>query len=109
MTSDDARWDVEVRQDGEASTLYARGELDLDTASLLLAVVERCLADGARTIVIDLAGLTFLDSTGLGTLVGCWRRAQGHAAAFVLVNPPAEVAMTLEVTALDRILPVVVS
>jgi anti-anti-sigma factor len=106
VISDEVVWDVEVRQDGERTILYARGELDLDTAPRLLAEVERRLAGGARGIVIDLGALTFIDSTGLGTLVGCWRRAERTNATFQLVNPTPDVAMTLEITGLDRILPV---
>jgi len=107
VISHEAVWDVEIRQDGDRTVLYGRGELDLDTAPLLLADVERCLVAGARTVVIDLGGMTFLDSTGLGTLVGCWRRAQRAQAEFRLVNLTGAAVATLEITGLDRILPIV--
>ena len=87
MISDEAVWSLEARQDGAATVLYARGELDLDTAPGLLAEVGRRLDSGTRRLVVDLAGLTFVDSTGLGAIVGCWRCAARATATFELVNP----------------------
>ena len=106
MISDEAVWSLEARQDGAATVLYARGELDLDTAPGLLAEVGRRLDSGTRRLVVDLAGLTFVDSTGLGAIVGCWRCAARATATFELVNPSPHVVSTLKITGLDAILPV---
>jgi len=45
------------------------GELDLDTAPLLAAELQRQIAEGHRHLVIDLTDASFLDSTSLGTMV----------------------------------------
>lgn len=109
MISDEAVWELEVQQDGDRAVLYARGELDLDTAPRLLAEVERRLAAGVGALIVDLGGLTFIDSTGLGTMVACWRRALQSDATLALADPTPDVAMTLEITGLDRILPMLSS
>jgi anti-sigma B factor antagonist len=109
VISDEAVWSLEAVQDGAATVLYPRGELDLDTAPRLLAEVGRRVDLGARRLVVDLAGLTFVDSTGLGTIVGCWRRASRATATFELVNPSPYVVSTLKITGLDAILPVALS
>jgi anti-sigma B factor antagonist len=106
VISDEAVWSLDARQDGAATVLYPRGELDLDTSPGLLAEVGRRVDSGARRLVVDLAGLTFVDSTGLGAIVGCWRRAARATATFELVNPSPYVLSTLQITGLDTILPV---
>lgn len=109
VIGDEAGWSLQTRQDGGATVLYPRGELDLDTAPRLLAEVGRRVDLGARWLVVDLAGLTFVDSTGLGAIVGCWRRASRANATFELVNPSPNVLSTLKITGLDAILPVALS
>jgi anti-sigma B factor antagonist len=57
-------------------TLTVTGELDLASADALSeAVTEAVKSDMVDAILIDLEGLTFLDSTGIGTLVAGWKQA----------------------------------
>jgi anti-sigma B factor antagonist len=57
-------------------TLTVAGELDLASADALgEAVTEAVKSDEVDAILVDLEGLTFLDSTGIGTLVAGWRQA----------------------------------
>jgi anti-sigma B factor antagonist len=57
-------------------TLTVTGELDLASADALReAVTEAVKSDEVDAILVDLEGLTFLDSTGIGTLVAGWRQA----------------------------------
>lgn len=57
-------------------TLAVAGELDLASAEALRdAVTGAVKSDEVHAILIDLEGLTFLDSTGIGTLVAGWRQA----------------------------------
>lgn len=106
MIDDEVVWELALARDGGTAVLTATGDLDLDTAPRLLAEVRRLLADGVESLVIDLASLAFVDSSGLGVLVACWRRAEAAGTAFQLVNPTEDVSMTLEITGLDKILPI---
>jgi anti-anti-sigma factor len=57
-------------------TISLAGELDLASAESLRAAVTSAVKSGeVDGILIDLEGLTFLDSTGIGTLVAGWREA----------------------------------
>lgn len=105
VINDEAVWELEVRRADDYTLLSAVGELDLDTAPRLMAEVNRQLRDGVTALVIDIEQLTFVDSSGLGTLVGCWRRAQQAGASLVIANPTTDVLLTLEITGLDQILP----
>jgi anti-anti-sigma factor len=106
VVDDGAIWELDTeRHDGHVR-LGLTGELDLDTAPALLAAVVEQLDTGATDVVVDLTHLSFIDSSGLGTLVGCWRRATNAGATLVVANPNEDVRVTLEITGLDQILPI---
>ncbi|MET7418171.1 STAS domain-containing protein [Dactylosporangium sp. NPDC005555] len=106
MVNDETVWELSVHREGGRARLDAVGDLDLDTAPKLLTEVVGQLDSGATELVIDLTALAFIDSSGLGTLVGCWRRAQQKGATLIVANPNDDVSMTLEITGLDQILPI---
>ena len=90
--------------DGHA-VVELRGELDLSSAP---ALRERLLAIAARepaSLILDLSGLTFMDSTGISVLVAAERRAHELGGTFSLVNPQKIVARVLHITGLDRHFP----
>ena len=92
------------RRDGEVRVVV-RGDLDLATVALLrerLATVET----GADTIVLDLRGLGFVDSTGLGELVAAHQRARRRQARLVVIRGEGtRIAEALAHTSLDSVLP----
>lgn len=106
MVNDETVWELSVHRADGLVTLEAVGDLDLDTAPKLLTEVVRQLDAGMTELVIDLTALEFIDSSGLGTLVGCWRRAQQAGATLIVANPSDDVSMTLAITGLDQILPI---
>ena len=79
-----------------------RGELDLsvapDVRDRLLAILS---AQSAASLIVDLSGLEFLDSTGLNMLLATERRAGLLGGTFSLVAPQKIVAKVLRVTGLD--------
>ncbi|GAA3449433.1 STAS domain-containing protein [Dactylosporangium matsuzakiense] len=106
MVDDEAIWELEARRHEGRVHLVLTGELDLDSAPSLLTAVVQELEAGVREVVVDLTHLSFIDSSGLGTLVGCWRRAKNAGATLVVANPNEDVRVTLEITGLDQILPI---
>ena len=106
MVDDEKVWELSVHREDGRARLVAVGDLDLDTAPKLLTEVVKLLDAGVTELVVDLAELAFIDSSGLGTLVGCWRRAQQAGGTLIVANPNEDVSMTLEITGLDQILPI---
>ncbi len=53
----------------------ALGEIDLATAGKVQSTIDELLDHGSATVVVDLQGVTFLDSSGIGALIGCHQRA----------------------------------
>ena len=80
------------------------GELDLAAASTLEAELNEALAGGFELIVVDLATLDFIDSTGLSVLVRGHQQAQEAGLKLGLINPAAQVERLLSLTGLaDRL------
>jgi len=83
--------------------LTVSGEVDLDTADEFADHGLECLNGAGSTLVIDLGGVTFMDSTGLGALVRIHNAAQAMDKSIVLTNIPERVQTLLHITKLDGV------
>jgi anti-sigma B factor antagonist len=79
------------------------GELDLAGAPAFREAIERALATDPIALEIDLAEVTFLDSSALSVIVGAGRESTDRGIAFRLTNPVRNVRRVLEITDLDRL------
>jgi anti-anti-sigma factor len=96
---------VEVQRRDAVAIVRPRGELDLATVEPLRAAL-----DGIRSterLVVDLRGLSFIDSTGLHLLVALHQRAQRDGLQLTLVAPAAPVDRAIQLCGLDKELPFV--
>jgi anti-sigma B factor antagonist len=82
-------------------TVRVSGEVDLATAPALRAAIGRLLDTGTRSASIDLAGVTFLDSSGLHALVDGERACRAAGVPMVLSGTPTAVLRVLELAGLD--------
>ncbi|HET7367982.1 MAG TPA: STAS domain-containing protein [Gaiella sp.] len=82
----------------------AKGDLDAFTAPELRTHLHEATAGDADLVVVDLARVTFIDSAGLGALVGAHRRMREAEGALRIVRPPDLVARAFELTGLDEVL-----
>jgi anti-sigma B factor antagonist len=78
------------------------GELDVSTAPLLQATLAKAVGDQPVDIILDLADLRYLDSTGLSLFVTTSKRAQTSGRKLVLLNPQTSTRRLLEVTDLTN-------
>ena len=88
---------VEISGDASATVLTVTGELDLATTPALEAELERASA-GPELVVLDLRGVTFMDSTGVSLLVKAHRRAQESRRRLAVVKGGAQVQRLLTLT-----------
>ena len=87
------------RRDGTA-VLSLSGELDLASAPRLDEALFEC-EDGAPTILLDLRGLTFMDSSGLRVILAADARARSRGGRLMLVPGPPSVQRVFQLTLLD--------
>ena len=92
-------------QTERATVVEVAGELDLHSAPQLRAEIGRTLENKPPHIVVDLAGVTFLDSTGVGVLVGALKRAREAEIALDFCNAQPRVRRVFEITGLIGALP----
>ena len=87
---------------GATRVVRCTGEIDMASAPALRARISSLQIDGPPHLVIDLTGVTFIDSLGLGALIGAHKRARVLQGSLVMV--PSDVARrVLAATALDRV------
>jgi anti-anti-sigma factor len=108
MSFDHSAFTIETSQ--EAGRLIVRpcGELDLATAPDLEQLVLGRLADGAR-VVLDLRGLSFMDSSGVRVLVAAHARASDDGGELTILRPErgGAVDRIIEVSGIDQALQLV--
>ncbi len=98
--------ELATRLEGEASAVISvGGEVDHDTAPQLDRAVRAALSDGVRRVVVDLSTTGFMDSSGLGALVGLSKAADG-ATALVVVCPQPSLRKLFAISRLDEVLTV---
>jgi anti-sigma B factor antagonist len=89
----------------DRSVLVLVGALDVATAPGFRQTLQETQYGGGRRVVLDLGGLEFLDSFGLGVIIGGLRRARTHGGSLTLEVPTdSRVRHVFEVTGLDDLL-----
>jgi anti-anti-sigma factor len=91
---------IEVENAPDEVVLHLAGEIDVLTVANLSAIVNEALVEPPLRIVLDMAGVTFCDSQGLGTLVVLSRKAQHARAVLSLTNVGEFLMRVLDITGL---------
>ncbi len=92
---------------GATTTITLVGELDPATAPLLDQEVQRVLGDtSVERVVLDLAGLTFLDSSGLRVFVTARESLAARGGELALRSPSANTQRLLDITGLGEVIAV---
>src|SRR3989304_5398881 len=92
----------EVRQRGIATVVALAGEVDLHhTPEVHKALVAACERK-PQMLVVNLGSVTYLDSSGIGTLVEVFRRVNGFGGKLVLCGLNDRVHSVFEITKLDK-------
>ena len=93
--------EIGTRQEGDVSIISCAGPIQIgETANRFRDVLRETLRSGSKRILLDLAGVKYVDSTGIGELVGLFTNAAEVGARIRLANVPKKVRDVLEVTRL---------
>lgn len=91
---------------GEVQNLWdvkLSGEVDVSTAGKLRDLLADIFQEKPADIMIDMADLAYIDSTGLGVLIGAFGRMQEKEHSIRIKNPRENIAKLLRITSLDKI------
>jgi anti-sigma B factor antagonist len=92
--------------DGNAFVVSLTGEVDLHTAPELEHALDGVIGLGGTSAVVDLADVSFIDSTTLGVLMRTHSQLQRLGGQLIVVASDRRILRTLEITGLDRVLPI---
>ena len=93
---------ISVTDDGDVTVVAVAGELDVATAPSLREELYRVIDRGVSKICVDLADMDFIDSTGLGVLVGALKRVKEREGSLVLRSLPPSAQRVFEITGLTQ-------
>jgi anti-sigma B factor antagonist len=94
---------VEVVRDGQIAIVTVGGDLEFGTAAALRTTLIDLAHQAADPVVVDLAAIEFIDSTGLSLLVQAKQRFESQGRRFSLRRPPHRVMRVLETSGLAEL------
>lgn len=94
---------LDVTERNGWAVLAVRGEVDVYTAPQFREQLIQLVEQGHRRVLVDLEGVEFLDSTGLGVLVGGLKRVRSHDGELALVCTQRRILKVLEITGLTKV------
>jgi anti-sigma B factor antagonist len=97
---------LETHERGDVTVVAVKGEVDLFTAPGLKDRLADLVSAGQSRLAIDLSEVEFMDSTGLGVLIGGLKRCKEAGGSLALVAPPEPVFKVLSITGLDKVFPI---
>jgi anti-sigma B factor antagonist len=95
--------DLSARTDGPWTILDVVGEVDLYTAPTLREKLVAMIDEGSTRVLVNLAEVGFMDSSGLGVLVGGLKHAKERGGDLALVCVDGPVLKVLTITGLDKV------
>ena len=98
---------LDYRLDSGVAVVKVTGEVDVSTSSSLRTSLLRVITDeNHHGLVVNLASVSFLDSTGVGVLVGIWHRVCATRGCLTLAAPSRQARGVLETTGLTKVFPI---
>ena len=89
---------VERKSRDGVDVLFVEGEIDVASAPRLIAALNEAVAEAARSVIIDLTSVGFMDSTGLALLINAHRRLAVRRKGFAVVCPAGPLRRVFEIT-----------
>ncbi|HEY8862940.1 MAG TPA: STAS domain-containing protein [Candidatus Dormibacteraeota bacterium] len=98
--------EIQSRQADNGVTVVApTGRLDVAGAPTLKDAISEALKNGEPRVVLDMEGISFVDSTGLGSVIAALKQIRSSKGDLRLAAPNQQVRVVLELTTLDRVFP----
>ncbi len=92
---------IKCDQKDATCVVCVTGEVDVSNAAELRGALEEAIAGPSDAVEVDLGSVPYIDSTGIGVLVGAAHRASDAGTSFVVSNPQRNVARVLSMLGVD--------
>lgn len=95
---------IEKRQQDDVTIVIIEGVIKLgESARLFSDYLQGMIEGGTGSVLIDMTAIDYVDSTGLGELVGYLQRFEGQGRRLALLRPQTRILNLLKVTQLDKV------
>jgi anti-sigma B factor antagonist len=97
---------VDSSSAADTAAICATGEIDLATVNTLRSAIAKSMQQGASHLTLNLDKVTYIDSSGLGTLIGAHKRLTSSGGSLTIRCSQARILRLFAITGLDRVLTV---
>ena len=95
---------AELKQEPQRLTVYLSGDLDHHHAKALREEIDFAVRDQLPPVVVlDFGGVTFMDSSGIGLIMGRSRVMEEYGGTLEIHNPPAHIRKVLRISGADKL------
>jgi anti-sigma B factor antagonist len=94
---------IDVRDAGDVTILDLKGELDTYSCPAVRDTIVRLVDEGKKQVLLNMAGVEYIDSAGLGTLVGGLKRATEHDGILKIEHANEQLQKVFNITGLVRV------
>jgi len=106
--TEDVEMYVNYETEGKTLTVHLYGELDHHYASLLRVEVDaRIKREKPKELLLELTNMVFMDSSGLGFIMGRLRKMQKNEGTMMLVNPNRAVERMINMAGIDKFIKII--
>jgi anti-sigma B factor antagonist len=102
MKKDASPADPTPRRD-RSNVLALKGEIDLHVSPSVTASLDSMIEKKPERLVVDLSGVTYIDSAGLAALIQAMQRVEGYGGKFLLAGLQETVRSIFEISRLDQV------
>ncbi len=95
--------DISCENRDDVVVLSLVGKIDIDSSPELKSKVLDLIEEGNKNILIDFSGVSFMNSSGLGTLINVVKEARSKEASLTIVSPTTFIKSLFKLTQLDKI------
>jgi anti-sigma B factor antagonist len=100
---EDVRIKLDLNEVSSIPVVTVTGEIDVCTAPEFKSVVNKAIFTGAQNLIVDLTDVSYMDSSGFGTLLGATKRIKPRGGSVNLVGCSEAIERMLKITRLDTI------
>lgn len=96
---------IRIEEEGTRRVVHLSGECDMATAPQLREALLPLRGPEVGEVLVEASELEFMDSTGLGVLIGCLKRLRESGGSLKIVGAGGPVRRVLQITGIDQIIP----